>query len=105
MLFNKYCNNHHPKPDSDFSIQSRLIPLTFMNLLLFRQDKSKRAAYDDGGKLFKTSSKTGASKESERTPVWKAPVKEESPVGYLSQTLKQKGFYPFNISKVTLNTS
>lgn len=46
----------------------------------------------------------GASKESERTPAWKAPVKEELPVGYLSQTLKQKGFYLFNISKVTLNT-
>lgn len=46
----------------------------------------------------------GASKESEWTPVWKAPVKEELSIGYLSQTLKQRGFYPFNISKVTLNT-
>lgn len=45
----------------------------------------------------------GASKESERTPVWKAPVQEELPIDYLGQTLKQKGFYLFNMSKVTLN--
>ena len=46
----------------------------------------------------------GASKESERTPVGKAPVKEKLPIRYLSQTLKQKAFYLLNISKVTLNT-
>lgn len=49
------------------------------------------------------SGSTRASKESGRTPVWKA-VKEELPTGYLSQTLKQKGFYLFNTSKITLNT-
>lgn len=31
MLFNEYCNIQHPKLDSDFSVQSGLIPLTFMN--------------------------------------------------------------------------
>lgn len=59
MLFNKYCNIQHPTPDSDFAVQSRLIPLTFMNLLWFQEDKFKHAAYDASGKLFKTDFKTG----------------------------------------------
>lgn len=49
------------------------------------------------------SGSTRASKESGRTPVWKS-VKEELLTGYLSQTLRQKGFYLFNTSKITLNT-
>lgn len=53
MLFNEYCNIQHPKPDSDFSVQSGLIPLTFMNLLWFQKGKSKHATYDAGGKPFK----------------------------------------------------
>lgn len=32
VLFNEYCNIQHPKPHSDFSVQSRLIPLTSVNL-------------------------------------------------------------------------
>lgn len=83
---------------------------------------SKHAAYGSGGKVFKTSFKikivvsngqlldgmldsgsTRASKGRGRTPVWKA-VEEELPTGYLNQTLKQKGFYLFNTSKITLST-
>lgn len=49
------------------------------------------------------SGSTRTSKGSGRTPVWKA-VEEELPTGYLNQTLKQKGFYLFSTSKITLST-
>lgn len=35
MLINKYCNIQYSKPHSDFSVQSRLIPQTSMNLFWY----------------------------------------------------------------------